>query len=152
MQKLFITILLLAFNFLTFAQKEASNWYFGTHAAIDFHSNPPSVISGSAMQSNAGCASISDSAGNLLFYTDGMTVWNKNNNVMYNGSGLHGNSDATQSAVIVPQPGINNIFYLFTVDFAARTNGLNYSIINMDIDHGLGGITTKNISLFFSRM
>ena len=134
---------------VSFAQKEAYNWHFGYNAALNFSTVPPSVVTGSSIYTRAGCASISDSAGNLLFYTDGMTVWNKINSVMYNGNGLLGNNWAVQSAVIIPQPGNVHVYYIFTTDITGRSNGLKYSIIDMRSDHGLGAVTSKNISLLY---
>ncbi|MHA1342163.1 MAG: hypothetical protein ACTSO2_19505, partial [Promethearchaeota archaeon] len=74
-----------------------------------------------------GCATISDKFGHLLFYTDGITVWNKNHRVMKNGEGLFGHVSSTQSAIIIPNPGKKNQYYIFTVDAEDSSNGLNYS-------------------------
>ena len=41
----------------------------------------------------------------LLFYTDGMTVYNKNHVIMPNGNFLTGHSSSSQSGVIVKKPG-----------------------------------------------
>ncbi|MBX3165278.1 MAG: hypothetical protein KF900_12450 [Bacteroidetes bacterium] len=59
------------------AQNENTKWYFGNHVALDFMTNPPIVLNNSQMNTSEGCSSIADAAGNLLFYTDGVTVWNK---------------------------------------------------------------------------
>ena len=87
------------------AQGQGNIWYFGNYAGLDFNSGSPVVLNNSAMSAFEGCSSIADENGNLLFYTDGMTVWNMNHQVMYNGTGLYGNSSSTQSGVIVPLPG-----------------------------------------------
>ena len=60
-------------------QGQANFWYFGQHAAIDFNSGVPVTTFGSAMGTREGCASISTPSGDLLFYTDGTSVWDKNN-------------------------------------------------------------------------
>lgn len=122
------------------AQKEANFWYFGT-AGLDFNSGTPISLGNSAMLTQEGSASISDSFGNLLFYTDGVTVWNKNHTVMLNGTELLGGDSSTQSALIVPKPNNANIYYIFTVG-TEGSNGLNYSEVNMTLDGGLGGITS----------
>ncbi|MCF6295552.1 MAG: T9SS type B sorting domain-containing protein, partial [Flavobacteriaceae bacterium] len=96
------------------------------------------------------CSTISDANGNLLFYSDGTTVWNRNHQVMPNGNGLFGDSSSTQSALVVPKPDDPNIYYIFTVDnFVDGNNfGLNYSVIDMTLDGGLGDVTVdKNINL-----
>ncbi len=100
------------------------------------------------MHTQEGCASISDFNGNLLFYTDGITVYNRNHGIMPNGTGLKGDFSSTQSAIIVPRPGSSTIFYIFTVDDWGNSDGLQYSELDMTLDGGLGDITaTKNIQL-----
>ena len=70
-----------------FSQNQYKQWYFGT-AAVDFTGGSPVAVTTSVMGSAEGCSSIADAAGNLLFYTDGRFVYNVNNAVMPNGSGL----------------------------------------------------------------
>src|SRR5256885_14257908 len=113
---LFLLIIFSLFTENSFAQKEANIWYFGNYGGVDFNSGSPVVLTNSAMSAFEGCTSIANHNGQLLFYTDGMSVWNKNHQIMYNGMGLDGNSSSTQSGVIVPQPGAGNgnIYYIFT--------------------------------------
>ncbi|RXJ51513.1 T9SS type B sorting domain-containing protein [Gelidibacter gilvus] len=132
-----------------FAQREANIWYFGHGAGLDFNSGAPVALTDGQIFTDEGCATISDGFGNLLFYTNGILVWNKDHKVMFNGTGLLGNDSSTHSAIIVPKPNSLNIYYIFTVDFQGAEHGLNYSEVNMDLDGGLGGITSiKNIQLF----
>lgn len=131
-----------------FAQKEANIWYFGVHAGLDFNSGSPVAISGSQMGTLEGCATISNSNGELLFYTDGILVYDKSHNIMLNGNGLLGDSSSTQSAIIVPKPNTSNIYYIFTVDAVGNSNGFRYSEVDMNLNGGLGAITSnKNILL-----
>lgn len=133
------------------AQNEASNWYFGENAGLSFNLETNSITTNTNGQLNTreGCSSISDDTGNLLFYTDGITIWNRNHVTMSNGSGLFGDPSSTQSAIIVPKPGDPNIYYVFTVDNNLNgTNlGLNYTEVDMTLDGGLGAVTTKNTNL-----
>ena len=129
------------------AQGEGNNWYFGQLAAISFETSPPTVLTNSAMSSFEGCATISDADGNLLFYTDGLTIFNSVHEIMENGEGLQGGSSSTQSAIIVPQPGSETIYYVFTV-LEFGLNGMSYSVVDMTLDGGLGAVTAeKNILL-----
>jgi gliding motility-associated-like protein len=138
-----------------FSQKEGNNWYFGTNAGLNFNTDPPTALTNGQLNTYEGCASISDKNGNLLLYTDGMTVYDKMHNVMPNGSGLLGHSSSTQSAIIVPKPGTYNptlkrfdIYYIFTVDaHESNQNGIRYSIVDMTLNNGNGDITTKNVHL-----
>ena len=152
MRKAIILIIICFTYSFSFAQSEAANWYFGRKSGIKFNQFNNSVISVSDSQLNTfeGCATISDDSGNLLFYTDGITVWNKTHAVMSNGRNLFGDSSSTQSAIIVPKPNDSNIYYIFTVDNHSRNSfhyGLNYSEVDLTKDGGLGEITTKNTNL-----
>ncbi|MEM1000356.1 MAG: T9SS type A sorting domain-containing protein [Bacteroidota bacterium] len=122
-------------------------WYFGNLAGLDFSGGNPVAVTNSAMNMFEGCSSVSDSlTGSLLFYSDGITVWDRNHNVMPNGTGLMGNNSSSQSAMIVPSPAANGQYYLFTV--TTGLSGLRYSIVDMTQNGGLGAVTTtKNILL-----
>lgn len=137
------------------AQKQANHWYFGVHAGLDFSSGTPVVVNNGQTQNNTsnieGCAAISDSAGQLLFYTDGETVYNRFHNVMPNGTAIGGGQSSSQSAVILPKPGDPSKYYVFTTDdfLNQLQNGLNYSIVDMCLDGGNGDVMPafKNIHL-----
>jgi len=92
------------------------HWYFGAGAGIDFSSGTAVADTNGAMYVEEGSACISDTLGNLLFYTDGKTIWNRNHNIMPNGSGLLVTGTPAQSSVIVPNHKYNNIYYVFTAD------------------------------------
>ena len=158
--------LLFIFLFLTipsFGQKEAAIWYFGNNAGLDFNSGSPVALTNGKLATKEGCTSISDKNGNLLFYTDGRVVYNKNHQIMPNGSGLLGHNSSTQSAIIVPKPNNPYIYYIFTVDqplpvnaddnplndMDPPNNGLNYSQVDLRLNNDLGDIvmTEKNIPL-----
>jgi hypothetical protein len=97
------------------------------NAGVTFQSGSPIATPGGQINTVEGTAAISDAAGNRLFYTEGVRVWNRNHVQMPNGAGLMGNASSTQSAVIVQRPGSNNIYYIFTVDAQAGANGLRWS-------------------------
>lgn len=144
-----ILILLFLFNIICVsAQQEASNWYFGENAGIKFNLDGSiSVLNNGQINTREGCSSISDRNGILLFYTDGETVFNSNHVIMENGNGLLGDESSTQSAIVVPKPDDEDIYYIFTVGSNQNPTGLNYSIVDMTLDGGLGAITQKNINL-----
>jgi gliding motility-associated-like protein len=141
-----LLIILLAGNFC-FGQKEAANWYFGTKLGLKFHNSGTEVLKNSAMHADEGCATISDSLGNLLFYTNGIDVWNANHQKMPNGSGLWGSQTSTQSGIIVPRPESPGEYYVFTVDWQGRPRGIAYSTVNIALNAGLGDVVDKNIQL-----
>ncbi|MBW2961374.1 T9SS type B sorting domain-containing protein [Mesonia aestuariivivens] len=184
-KKLFYLILIIPHFFL--AQGEANYWYFGVNAGVNFNTSPPTAITNGQLNTNEGCSSISDESGNLLFYTDGSTIWNRDHQIMsnanyFNGNGLNGDPSSTSSGLIVPHPTNPNLYYVFTVDEPHHdnadtypnqgpgtpsgeysdlagssvpqdddgfNNGLNYSIVDMSLDGGLGDVITtdKNVHL-----
>lgn len=131
-------------TFYPFTEGEANYWFFGQNAGINFNTNPPSALPGGALNTYEGCATISNRKGNLLFYTDGISVWDKTHNTMPNGTGLNGNASATQSGVIVPKPGSSTLFYVFTVAAEAKNPGLQYSVVDITQNGGLGDVILKN--------
>ncbi len=140
---------LFAFLFLAMginAQQEAAIWYFGRNAGLDFRSGVPVALTDGEVDTEEGCATISDFNGNLLFYTDGSTVWDRNHNPMPNGTGLRGHSSSTQSGIIVPSPGNPDIYYVFTARYQVQ-GGIYYSVVDMTLNSGLGDITVKNVVL-----
>ena len=146
--KPFITLILLFSFFCSHSQNEAAIWYFGNNAGLDFNNGDPVALNNGLLETNEGCATISNAAGQLLFYTDGVTVWDKTHSVMPNGAGLLGDWTSTQSAIVIPKPDNPNIYYIFTVDSQAGADGLNYSEVDLTLNSGNGDITaTKNIQL-----
>jgi gliding motility-associated-like protein len=135
--------------------QQNNNWYFGRNAALSFNANGsqpiPVVLGNSSMSSNEAAASVSDANGDLLFYTNGVTVYNRNHQVMLNGDNLDGAVSACQ-VLIVPQPGNDSLFYIFTPDAVENSFqlGYHYSIVNINRDNGKGEIVTKNVLLWQS--
>lgn len=156
---LFIIFLFVANH--TYAQKQANNWVFGFNGGIDF-SNEDIEVFRSEVETVSSTAVISDpQTGDLLFYFDGNTVWNRNHKMMLNGDSLLGSQAIIQSTIIVQVPNDNNKYYLFHmhglnpsgVKFdSSYLSTLYYSIVDMTIDKGFGGIeeSFKNINLWDS--
>ncbi|MBX3044277.1 MAG: hypothetical protein KIT33_11745 [Candidatus Kapabacteria bacterium] len=150
MKKLTVLFFFLIISYKSYSQKETYNWNFGYHAALSFKTADlePIFVSGSQLSSWEGCATISDSDGNLLFYASGNNIWNKNNVVMENGSNLLGHSSATQSCVAFKSPSNPSQYYIFTVDAVeSNRNGFNYSVVDITRNNGLGSVIQKNIKI-----
>jgi gliding motility-associated-like protein len=145
----FILLLLLAFQ--TYSQNEANIWYFGEYAGLDFNSGEPQVIPGHTWN-HRGTSVYSDTLGNLLFYSDGIDIFNKNHHVMVNGEDLAGGSyAATQRVLFVKQPQSDNLFYVFIVGRGAHSNtglyGLWYNIVDINGNNGLGEVIERDVFL-----
>ena len=150
-----LTVFFFSFFLIQQATAQQNNiWYFGEKAGISFNTGTgatiPIAITNGAMTALEGCASICDANGALLFYTNGETVYNRNHKVMANGTGLKGNVSSAQSSLIVPQPGNDSIYFVFTGDSFEKkfVNGYNYSVVNMNRNNGDGEVTVKNVLLY----
>ena len=164
MSKFYISFLIFIIYSNCFSQNEANNWYFGQGAGINFNSASPTAVTNGQLFTLEGCSSISDANGNLLFYTDGRRVWNRNHTPMLNSTSplLKGDPSSSQSGIIVPKPGSSTIYYIFTVDMQAGmallagdadgvSNGMMYSEVDMTLDGGLGGIVLARKNVFITR-
>ncbi len=139
-------LLLLLFPFTLLSQGEFNQWRFGNGAGLNFNSGNPSVVYSSISSSEA-AASVADCYGNLLFYTDGQTVWGSNNSRMDEGYDLDGVGAAyppTQGALIVKRPNSSSIYYIFT---ASDIYGVKYSVVNMAANGGAGKVIQKNVKV-----
>ncbi|PYP92662.1 MAG: hypothetical protein DMG65_03140, partial [Candidatus Angelobacter sp. Gp1-AA117] len=138
-------LLLLVAAIPGFAQPETSNWIFGQNAGLHFPSSGSPTPFTSSINTSEGSSSISDSSGNLLFYTDGITVWGKNGHIMPGGTGLNGHFSSTNSGVIVRCS--CNKYFIFTADAAENhyAKGLQYSVV--DMTSGSGNVVSKNTVL-----
>jgi hypothetical protein len=135
-----------------FSQAEANYWYFGENAGVSFAAGDPVGKLDGSLNTWEGCSSISTENGALRFYTDGITVYNRDHDVMPNGYGLLGDPSSSQSGIIVPKPGDNQKYYIFTIDDVDVTGGamgLNYSVVDMTLEGFKGDIVDgqKNINL-----
>lgn len=141
------------------AQGENNTWCFGAYNGINFNTVPP-VFFEHAMHTQEGCASVSDPAGNLLFYAHSGVVYNKQHNIMPNSYGILGNGppvfgspfqmqgSTMQGTAIVPSFSNPYQYYLFTLDDIMTADGkLRYTLIDMSLDNGLGDVVSgqKNI-------
>lgn len=176
MKKIFIIIGLLGLMCTSsYAQKETYNWFFGNRSGLTFLGTEETVTNTAwgnvkglpilippaqclPVSIYEGCFSISDKKGNFLFASDGITAYNKNMQVMPNGTGLLGHMSATHSGIMSPKPEDPNKYYIITVPalyhIAGPGNidngdGIRYSEIDLTADGGLGAIvaSTKNSRL-----
>lgn len=145
-KKLYILFILIQITPNLIAQKRANNWALGNYQ-INFNDGSPVIEFGYADYLNRGIGMISDENGNLLFYSDGFSIWNKNHQLMPSGTELIPSHETTskQESIVVPNPSNDQLYYLFTVDpwNGQTTSGLYYSIIDLSLDSGLGDVTTK---------
>ncbi len=128
-------------------RQRSNQWYFGEFAGIDFNNGATALTDDNNMFSAEGCATISDIDGNLLFYTNGSTVWNRDHQVMAGGDNIGGDSTSTQSALIVPFEDETTFFYIFTTEEVYGDNSYTgkVSLVDMKGDSARGEVVIKDI-------
>jgi len=125
------------------AQREYSYWTFGTGLGLAFDQVRGPVPAMNGSDAYEACTAVSDSAGNLLCYSNSVSVFDRNHELMPNGrAGLALNSSAAQGALLLRQPGSFRYYYLFTVGNAETglVDGLRYTVIDMSLRGGLGDV------------
>lgn len=120
-----------------------NTWAMGFNTGIDFNIEPPTVITTNLASGNEGCASVCDSTGSLLFYTNGTDVWTANGTLMPNGTDINepinNTISTTQGALIVPDPVNTDRYYLFSLTSVMECR-LYCNVIDMSLNDGLGDI------------
>jgi gliding motility-associated-like protein len=162
----------------------SEKWYFGRGATLDFQSKgspplpkdtlansgdlfgkpqeeapifiPAEPTKSNPIDSPEGAAMVYDKFGSLVFYTDGVKVYDKNDRPLaafppLTSSDLGGTNTATQSAVIIPKSACNECphhqYYVYTIN---KTTGLlSYSIIDLRRNNGDGAVVEKDIPINF---
>ncbi len=155
MKKVILFLLTFLISIHVYSQRQNYNWCFGDSGKVDFSQGVPSGIK-SSMKSRGSCASICNSNGNLLFYSNTSNlsfptfgfltqVCNNNDQIMGNGDGIIGEGWYNELC-IVPDLLLNNLYYLFTISITANL-GFKYSVIDMNQNGGLGSVIQKNTPL-----
>lgn len=133
------------------AEDQTANiWYFGDYAGIDFNPLPdgPAVaIANNVMEAPEGTATISDQNGQVIFFTDGETMWDRDENVL--ATGIGGEQGATQSSIIVPVDGDETLYYIFTTQAVSNGN-TNFAYSLFDLKVGTNGAVTEQGQVLFS--
>ena len=161
LRKFSFLIVFLLYSLLSNGQGQFNNWFWSLGQRITFNTNPPTVIATAASITSFAytTAVMSSPTGVLLFYTDGKVIKDAAHNTMPNGT-LNGSpnvpasySTGKQSALIVPDPGNSNRYYLFIVIYynsgGTVYKDLRYCIIDMTLNSGMGDVvsTSKNVFL-----
>lgn len=146
LKKYILSSALLLLTLSAFSQKSTNIWYFGTSVGLDFNQTPPLPLQDGKASSFEGCSSISDHNGRLLFYTNGQVIMNRLHLQMKNGGHLGGHQSSTNNTLIVPMPGNDSMYYVFTTGAALQeTHQFQYNVVNIRRDGGLGEVVVENV-------
>ena len=174
-KSLLIIAWVLSFTSLNAQSKQDYHWFFGTDQNLvqegiqglyfDFNQAPIEArVHNNALNFTQNNASIADTSGNLLFYTNGCAIANRHHELMMNGDSLNYNSyfevfweddcslgyPGIQDLMILNDPADADGYYLihkprdYDPDSTPSTSmrELQYSYI--DMSDGLGVVTEKN--------
>jgi len=128
---------------------------------MDFNDTPPSFTLQTYIFDRPKAA-ISDKNGNLVGYTNGCMIVNRNHQLMLNGDTLSpgsvfnefcedGDYPSWQPAIFLPTPASDSLYYLFHIrgdDYTWNPINLMYSVIDASGDNGNGMVLTKNNVIF----
>ncbi|MBV6440549.1 MAG: T9SS C-terminal target domain-containing protein [Haliscomenobacteraceae bacterium CHB4] len=117
--------------------------------------------------------SICDTAGKLLFYTNGCVIAGAYDDVLENGDNINPGSSHTlwcedyddgyaggpQNSLILPLPDSMGVYFLFHKSFTIYSNPfdvindkLMYSVIDMNLNNSMGKVTKKNENLILDTL
>jgi gliding motility-associated-like protein len=141
-----VTLTLIFLSLAATGQKQNNNWCFGSKAGLDFNTGTPTAFT-SAMNCDEGSASVSHRrTGALLFYTDGVRVYNRTHAIMPNGNGIGNDflSSSLQGMLIVPFTDDSNKYFVFALEHESAAEGaLFYSVVDMRLDGGIGDVVSS---------
>ena len=172
MKLLYTLILFGVFAFSLKAQLSDQLWLGGYaefpgqsgygHFALRFQGGVPQAQEMSlAFNFESTVAVAADTGGQLLFYSNGCEIANRNHEVMPNGSGLNPGDISNlvcswkgyivpQGAMALPMPGDSNRYCLLHLGATydpirkLRLGPLYYSIVDRSLQNGLGDVVSKN--------
>lgn len=171
MKRIILSVLCICW--FTWTSRGQNIWAFGSFAGLDFTTGNPvpiqTAIHGPVYFTGVGfvegSASVSNNNG-LLFYTEGSTIWNKQNIPMPNGTNLTGlqsyytgappqlalepTSSTTQAAAIVQVPDTPYKYYVFSLsqrELGIDAGRLYYSVVDMTLNGGNGDVVPGRKSI-----
>lgn len=167
-RKSFLLLLFVSLYFACYSQREDYVWRLGYFSGIDFNVGIPDTFSINKntplLETNA---SICDSSGSLLFFTNGAAIFNRNSDTLFNGDHLNpgvltniyapDGIPIPQADIIIQRPLNPNQYYLFHETWNETINSypflistvLYLTIVDVSLDNGLGGVTgIKNYHLY----
>jgi len=138
---MFFQLFLFAGIQYSFAQNEGMQWYFGAWIFMDFRTQPPSVSNDAGISTFEASTALSDKSGNLLFYSNGYKIMNREKKYV-KGFILQGgywdlSPQIAQGALLLP---VNDtLVYSFTIVYdSSNSYSLYRTDINPVLDSGRG--------------
>lgn len=134
--------------------KEANHWLFSRNGIhLDWTSGDPEERENSSMSSDEPTGIAVGSDGQLLFYSNGRQIYNRNHELMLGGASINGDLSSTHSFAL-QLPGFDSLWYLFypqgmnsSDTYRDTTTKLYYAIVDVEANGGNGEVLAKDIVL-----
>ncbi len=125
-----------------------NNWMINNIVMLNHEPNTSNTNSNTTIAplllNNRDYSVASDAKGDLLFFTDGVSIFDRNYTLMQNGAGLNGSTEALQNAIILPDPNSPNRYYVFTIkNQYYDSTGLFFHIVDFNSSTN-GEVVSKN--------
>ena len=155
--KIVMSIITIFGSILNSEAQQNSNWTFGDSCRLNWNTSLNITVSNSKIYAQEACSTISDSAGNLLFYSNQYYAYNRLNQIMPNGDSLMpgyqvppgmATSSVTNGSLILPFPNHDGLYYLISLGGGMFGQLSTYSIVNMALDNGLGDVQLPKNNVF----
>jgi hypothetical protein len=172
-----ICLLGILIHSLSAQDKHDYTWLLGYHKVglnppgtmFNFNESPMEISPTPLLGGLKGAAIMSDTAGKLLFYSDGCMIINAKHQMMTDGDSINGIGGANfrqscikdsvgyniyQGLLALPYPNRDNMYLLFQIasnDGDHFPDELLYSLIDMNLENGLGRVIRKNVFLSSGR-
>lgn len=153
--------ILMLLTISVFAQQDLV-WLIGNGGdalIFDGSTNDPIVdVNGAPFKVYEAMSVVSDCEGNVVFYSDGVKVYDRNNTQMPNGGGLLGSQDnnanpaaggsSMNGSIIVGDPGSADKYFIFSVGeiTSAQNNGWRYTEVDMSLQGNPGAETNGDVT------
>ena len=123
--------------------KRANVWYFGDKAGVDFNAGEPNVLYNGMAGAGVsrGCVTMSDTNGQLLFYTNGNFWYGKDHTYL---GFVPGTVPSSYDVISFPMPGSQTKYYVFSVPNLYPPISYNYTwytIFDTEQNGGLGDMS-----------
>lgn len=121
------------------AQNYSNYTWFFCNQSVEFNrtNKEPNLSTHGVALTGPVAVAADPATGDILFYTDGVNVYDASNQLMVNGTGLQGNPAGNQPVVLGQVPGQPNQYYIIT---NSPTGSITYSIVDMAAQGNAGAI------------
>ena len=124
---------------------EQDQWYIQGQGILDFNESPPKTIYQTQFWSYELSTGWCSANGELLLYTNGAHIYNRNQTILPKGKIFIANASSTTHGLILPRPGSDSLFDVFipeSYDSHDSLKTLWHILVDLSLDGGLGDVVS----------